>query len=129
MSSIIQTYSEFDELVEDRVSTSNATVTDCITIAVPVSRALLVKVDVIGSVTDFTGSIGGTLMGLFRRQSSGDIIQVGSIESVIKKSATLATTDILFTLDNSGYNIKLQVQGKAATNMVWSMKVNYTIQI
>lgn len=129
MSSYIQPFCQFRELIEDRVSTTNDTLTDCISISVPVSRSIFVFVQFSAAQTDFTAALGGYLSATFRRQSSGNVIQVGTTQSTFNRSASLITCDIQANLDNTNFLIKLQVKGKAATNINWSMSASTIIHI
>lgn len=129
MGSISQTYAQFNEVVEDKLSTTDATLTDCILINVPINKSVIVYVEFRAAMTDYTAGLGGTLLATFRRGNSGDITQIGTAQTTFQRNIGLITCNVQANLDNTLYNIKIQVQGKAATNIDWSMKVSYQINV
>lgn len=71
-----------------------------------------------------SNAYGGTLLGLFRRATGGNVVQVKtSIENT--KADSGFSPNIYFTPDTINNRVIINIKGLAATNIVWSFVVRY----
>jgi len=106
------------------VQTTDATVTDIATIAVAEDEAFVVEGRIVAIEDDGSESVGGTFMGVFRRDTGGNVTLVGSVTTDVQHDSGGAPT---FTLaaDTTNQTIDIQVTGVAATTMNWVVTYTY----
>ena len=113
--------------LEGGVSTIDATVTTILTITTPNDRKYTVEGWVIGSGVQAgtTYSVGGKILGVF--QNVAGTLNVVGIPG-LSSFENFPTGTPTFSLSTSGTQIRLRVQGVAATNIQWWGKLVYIYQ-
>lgn len=124
---ILKTAEEYIHEFADILTTTDATVTTVLTIPVPVSRGILLSFIFIGTKNDFTEAIGGSVVNIFRRGSSGNIFRVGAERSTINRDNGFVQCDCYVEIDYTGFNLLIRVKGKASNTIKWTVETDYLI--
>ena len=100
------------------VSTTNGTVTTALTIPIDTDSCKLLDVEYVAIQTDGTKGMTTNLRGTYRNDG-GTVSLIGAVGSV--KVSDFAAA--LGQLTISGTDVLIEIQGEAATNISWSVKV------
>lgn len=109
------------DFVEYTVSTNDATPTALATFALPASYAITIAGNILGTLDDFSASLGGTFSGTFRRDGVGGgatVVGAPSID-IVEDSAGAPTVDLVVV----GNSAVLTVTGVAAENWDWKAEL------
>lgn len=112
-----------DFKLQAAVQTTNATITDLISVALAEGDMISIQARINGFQSDFTDAISGWVYAAARRGTGGNVTIVGV--PVINILESDANTDITVTADTIGQNLKIQVTGVAAQNWNWVATYNY----
>jgi hypothetical protein len=115
-------YADSEEVSKQAgVQTSDATVTAIAAIALPENTMVTVEARFNGFVSDYSAACGGFLQYTARRAGDGAIEVSAPFVNVQEDSAGTPTIDA----DVNGNNVRLLVQGVAATTYNWSVTYRY----
>lgn len=109
---------DLSEATSGKVQTTDATITDLLTIAVAQGEAYMVEAMVVARKTDGTQFGAWKIVGLFHRNSASNVTQDG-LTSVLMGEVS-DTYSCEFAADTGNQTIDLRVTGKAATTINWS---------
>jgi len=101
------------------ISTSNATVTAALSIAVAEDSAITITGTVIGTKSDYSASFGGTFTATVRRSTGNDVALVGTPTITTTHDSGAGTPAISIAEDTGTQSLIIYVQGIAAEGWVW----------
>jgi hypothetical protein len=105
------------------VQTTNATVTDLVSIALAEGESIILEAKIQGFQSDFSDAIGSRVLASARRATGGNVTLVGL--PVIDILESDANTNVTVFADTVGQNLKIQVTGVATQTWNWVSTHNY----
>jgi hypothetical protein len=106
------------------IQTTDATTVSIATIPLAVGEMITLSVMINGFMSDYSTAIGGEVKGTFRRGTTGNVILVGSLNSIIN---TDSTGSVSFTMDAdvSTQTVRIIVTGEATKTYNWVASYSY----
>lgn len=109
------------------VTTTDATATDIISIPLSEEQTMSIAAQITGRNTDGL-SVGYTISGAFKRDSGGNVTQVGQqLNEAVHYDDGAAWSGTL-NADTTNQTVDVRVTGEIGVTIKWTARVNYTIQ-
>jgi hypothetical protein len=110
-------------IVEDTVSTTNATPTQIASIPVPESSSVTITGRFIGLRDTATEAVGGTFRGEFHRPTGGSVAVIGIVQVDLDEDSSGSPTIDLIA-DTGTESASIQVTGEVGKNFNWKVAYN-----
>jgi hypothetical protein len=129
-----QGVNQFDEIVigdNVRILTGEATSTtstSVVALAIDVNEDELVQVRVFATGREAAGgedSAAFGVVGLFRRDTSGNVTQIGSDTDIFTAINSDSWAGPTLVANTSDQTVDIKVEGKVSTTVLWKLRVEY----
>ncbi len=116
-----------DHVQPAAVTTTDATVTDAIAVAMAAGQTMTIRAQITGRNTNGL-SVGYTISATFKRDSGGNVTIVGQqLNEAVHFDDGAAWTAALVA-DTATQSVDVRVTGEIGVTINWNIKVNYSLQ-
>lgn len=112
------------DVIKKTLQTTDATVTDIISVYLNEGDVVLIEAQVVAKETDETNRALYYREGLFYRNTSGNVTQEGATSSLVTIESDGAW-DLTLNADTTAQAVDIRVTGKASTTINWLAIVKY----